>query len=199
MTNLKEVLKSIEDSSKDYDFSLHVGDLVDEASKFTQLDTVANTLSMYANSSETDLILALGNHEYMGDKDGKTARTFFNTPLNGPAENLGACYSTEYGNVYVAVIGFTVDPNLLKTQLDWLKADAAKTNKTWKILLTHQPVFYSNPEGGNGLFKEMLPKVADEIGIDFVFSGHDHAYGRTKSLKNGVEDPQGTTYIISGS
>lgn len=199
MTNLKAVLNSIEASSIDYDFSLHVGDLVDEASKFNQLDAITTTLSTYANSSDTDLILALGNHEYMGDKDGKAARTFFNTPLNGPAENLGACYSTEYGNVYVAVIGFTADIDVLKAQLAWLKTDAAKSKQPWKVLLTHQPVFYSNPEGGNGLFKEMLPKVVDEIGIDFVFSGHDHAYGRTKPLKNGVEDAKGTTYIISGS
>jgi len=198
-TNLEAVLNAITNDSTDYNFSMHVGDIIDEASMFNQLDAVSGALSGYAASSDVDLICALGNHEYMGDEDGHIAEIYYNTPKNGPEEALGSCYSVEYGNVYVAVISFTTSSELLQTQLDWLKQDAAKTDKTWKILLTHQPVYYSNPEGGNGLFKEMLPSVMDEVGIDFVFSGHDHAYGRTAQLKDGKVDPTGTTYMITGS
>ena len=47
--------------------------------------------------------------------------------------------------------------------------------------------------------KEKLPPVVDELGIDIVFSGHDHSYGRTKQLKNGQEDPNGTVYVVAGT
>ncbi|WP_207659213.1 phosphodiester glycosidase family protein [Anaerobacterium chartisolvens] len=197
--NLLSVLDALENTGINYDFSMHVGDIIDDASRFNQLDAVSGALESYAGSSDADLIAVLGNHEYMGDEDGFIARTYYNTPLNGPAENLGACYSTEYGNVYAAVISFTTDRDLLEAQLEWLRADIAKTDKKWKMLVTHQPVYYSNPEGGNGLFKEVLPAVMDELGIDLVFSGHDHSYGRTLQLKGGKESRPGTTYIIAGS
>jgi 2',3'-cyclic-nucleotide 2'-phosphodiesterase (5'-nucleotidase family) len=47
--------------------------------------------------------------------------------------------------------------------------------------------------------KQKLPPVVDELGIDIVFSGHDHAYGRTKKLKDGKEDPNGTVYVVAGT
>lgn len=47
--------------------------------------------------------------------------------------------------------------------------------------------------------KEKIPPVADELGIDIVFSGHDHSYGRTKKLKNGHEDSNGTVYVVAGT
>jgi 2',3'-cyclic-nucleotide 2'-phosphodiesterase (5'-nucleotidase family) len=73
------------------------------------------------------------------------------------------------------------------------------TDKPWKILVTHKPPYYTNPFGGNEIMKEKIPPVADELGIDLVFSGHDHSYGRTKKLKAGVEDPNGTVYVVAGT
>lgn len=45
--------------------------------------------------------------------------------------------------------------------------------------------------------KQKLPPVVDELGIDIVFSGHDHSYGRTKKIKDGKEDPNGTVYVVA--
>ncbi|MEW9124481.1 MAG: phosphodiester glycosidase family protein, partial [Thermotaleaceae bacterium] len=198
-TNLRAILSALENSSTDYNFALHVGDIIDDAARFNQLDAVSQALGGYEGAFDTDLVVVLGNHEYMGDEEGYIARTYYNTPLNGPEENIGACYSVEYGDVYIGVIGWTTSRELLEKELNWLKKDIAKTDKRWKVLLTHQPVYYSNPEGGNGLFKEMLPPVMDELGIHFVISGHDHAYGRTAQLRGGEKKAGGTTYIIAGS
>ena len=32
-----------------------------------------------------------------------------------------------------------------------------------------------------------------------MFSDHDHSYGRTKKLKDGKEDPNGTVYVVAGT
>ena len=74
-----------------------------------------------------------------------------------------------------------------------------KIEQPWKILVTHKPPYFTNPFGGNAIMKEKLPPVVDELGIDIVFSGHDHSYGRTKKLKDGKEDPNGTVYVVAGT
>lgn len=196
--NLEEVLKAISDSGIKYHFGIHTGDVVDDSGKYAQLDTVSKVFSG-SGVADLDIIQTLGNHEYMGDTKGTAAKLYYNTPQNGPKENKGGAYSVEYGNVYFASLGYCTDKDTIQKELEWLKEDVSKTTKKWKVVLTHQPVYYSNPDGNQDTYKEMLPEVMDELGIDFVFSGHDHAYARTYPLYNGETDPMGTTYFICGS
>ncbi|OAT83755.1 hypothetical protein A6P54_00155 [Bacillus sp. MKU004] len=180
-------------------FMIHVGDLVDESSKFTQWDDVLGVMSQYDNIRTTNLVSALGNHEYMGDSDASTAKAILGSPTNGPDTDKGGTYSVDYHNMHISVLGFTSDDKVLDQQLEWLKKDMKSSDKPWKILVTHKPPYYTNPFGGNEIMKEKLPPVADELGIDIVFSGHDHAYGRTKKLKEGKEDENGTVYVVAGT
>ncbi|GGB64486.1 phosphodiester glycosidase family protein [Fictibacillus barbaricus] len=184
---------------KDLSFMIHVGDLIDESSKFKQWDDALTTISSYDNIRSTDLITALGNHEYMGDADGSLAKSIFNLPGNGPDVDKGGTYSVDYNNMHISVLGYTTDSDVLNQQLEWLKKDMNNSDKPWKILVTHKPPYYTNPFGGNEIMKEKIPPVADELGIDLVFSGHDHSYGRTKKLKAGKEDPNGTVYVVAGT
>lgn len=195
---LEEVLHAISNSTIKYQFGVHVGDVVDDSGKFTQLDAVSKAFSG-AGTGDLDIIQTLGNHEYMGDSNGTAAKLYYNTPLNGPEVNKGGAYSVEYGDVYFASLGYCTDRETIIKELEWLRQDVAKTTKKWKVVLTHQPPFYSNPDGNQDTYKELLPNVMDELGIDFVFSGHDHAYARTYPLYNGEIMEQGTTYFICGS
>ncbi|MBH0165174.1 phosphodiester glycosidase family protein [Fictibacillus sp. 7GRE50] len=180
-------------------FMVHVGDLIDESSKFHQWDDSLAVLSSYDKIRSTDLVTALGNHEYMGDADASLAKSIFNLPNNGPNVDKGGTYSVDYNNLYIAVLGYTSDAKVLNQQLKWLKQDMKGSDKPWKILVTHKPPYYTNPFGGNEIMKEKIPPVADELGIDLVFSGHDHSYGRTKKLKDGNEDENGTVYVVAGT
>ena len=154
---------------------------------------------IHDNIASTDLIAALGNHEYMGDADGHLAKSIFNAPENGPDVDKGGTYSVDYNNIHISVLGYTDDSKILDQQLEWLKKDMKESKQDWKILVIHKPPYFTNPFGGNAIMKEKLPPVADELGIDIVFSGHDHSYGRTKQLKNGQEDPNGTVYVVAGT
>ncbi|MCM3766743.1 metallophosphoesterase family protein [Neobacillus niacini] len=186
-------------NSKDMAFMIHVGDLIDDASKFKQWDDALNTLSRYDRIRSTNLVATLGNHEYMGDVNAQAARVIFNSTGNGPDLDKGGTYSVDYHNIHISVLGFTSDDKVLEQQLQWLKQDVKQSDKPWKILVTHKPPYFTNPFGGNEIMKEKLVPVVDELGIDIVFSGHDHSYGRTKKLKNGMDDPNGTVYIVSGT
>ncbi|WP_210364672.1 phosphodiester glycosidase family protein [Bacillus sp. REN3] len=186
-------------NKKDLSFMIHVGDLIDESSKFGQWnDTLAN-LSRYDKIQSTDFLGTLGNHEYMGDPDGSLAKAIFNSPGNGPDADKGGTYSVDYNNMHISVLGFSSEEKILEQQLEWLKQDVKNSDKPWKILVTHKPPYFTNPFGGNEIMKEKLPPVVDELGIDIVFSGHDHSYGRTKKLKAGEENANGTVYVVAGT
>ncbi|WP_144702452.1 phosphodiester glycosidase family protein [Fictibacillus phosphorivorans] len=180
-------------------FMIHVGDLIDESSKYYQWDDSLSVLSSYDKIRSTDLVTALGNHEYMGDADASLAKSIFNLPNNGPHVDKGGTYSVDYNNMHIAVLGYTADAEILNRQLKWLKQDMKASDKPWKMLVTHKPPYYTNPFGGNEIMKEKIPPVADQLGIDLVFSGHDHSYGRTKKLKAGNEDANGTVYVVAGT
>lgn len=199
LSELNKILNIIENEHTDSDAIIHVGDFIDDSSLFQQWDYISSLFQNYPKTNSIDMINVLGNHEYMGDPEAEKAKEIFNTPTNGPEENLGGVYSVDYNDVHFSVIGFTSDKGLLEKELEWLRNDINNSDKKFKVLLTHQPPHYTNPQGGNELIREMLPPVVDELGIDLVFSGHDHAYGRTKKLKNGIEDTKGAVYIVAGT
>ncbi|MGN1445513.1 MAG: fibronectin type III domain-containing protein, partial [Eubacteriales bacterium] len=172
----------------DYDFGVQLGDAVDNVAKYNEWQGALNIFSsgIYA---ATDMIHVIGNHETFGDETALAARSIFGSP----ADDASGYYSVEYGHVYVAVIGYTLDPDAMQASLDWLAEDAAKSTCPWKILVLHVPVYNTNAEQTDSLFyNQKLPAVAEAAGIQFVFSGHDHSYARTDS-KNGVY------YYISGT
>ena len=187
--NIVSMLKS-----EDYDFAIQTGDAVDDTSSKTDWMNIVNLFDV-ESMDDTDVIYVLGNHEFEGDANAQKSGDIFNLPATG----AGSCYSTVYDNVYVAVLNYTSNRAQLQAALKWLEADAAKTKADWKILTLHQPPYYTNENGGNGDVHELVPPVAEKLGFDVVFSGHDHSYARTKPILNGKEDPNGVTYIISGS
>lgn len=190
--NIFNNLNAIGDNIYDYDFGMQVGDFIDNGNRFDHWGGVLNSLSN-SSVSHLDIIKTLGNHEFYGDEDGDKAKAIFNTPNNRDY------YSLEYGSVYVAVVSYDFNRESLTQKLEWVLADANNSNAKWKILITHQPPYYTNAQGGNGLVNELVPKYAEMANLDFVVSGHDHTYARTKPLVNGVEDVNGVRYIIAGS
>lgn len=188
LTNLKTIQEAI--NSKDYDFGVQLGDSLDESEIY---DGWNNILKTFADFKSTDLLHVIGNHETYPDLDAKHANAIYNTPAD-------AYYSVTYGNVYVATIAYTTERAQIKEAAEWLAKDAAASDAQWKMLVIHQPPYYTNPGGGSEYINEVIPPAADEGGIDFVFSGHDHSYARTYPLTKGdvAEDADTTKDIYGG-
>ena len=144
-------------------FGLQTGDYIDNAGELGSWDEIQ---SLFAEEfARYPIVQVMGNHEYYGDLSGQHAETAFNLP----DEDF---YSVEYGNVYMAVINCNAN---LEAAAKWLVQDAAKSDCPWKVLTVHQPPYYTNPKGSSANYHDALPAAVDEAGIDFVFSGHDHA------------------------
>ena len=177
-------------NSDAYHFGVQLGDGIDNPDKYDEWQLALGVFSSGV-FAQTDMIHVIGNHETFGsaDSDAVTARAIYANPT-GTASGY---YSYEIGNVYVAVIGYTLDTSIMQASLEWLQEDAAKSDCPWKILVMHVPVYYSNSEQtDSAYYHEHLPAVAEAAGINAVFSGHDHSYARTEEL-NGV------TYYIAGT
>ena len=189
---VSNLLGAVAADGKDYAFGIQTGDAVEDAGVYRYWSEI---LDVFANENiaDTDMLHVLGNHEYIGELDSEAANGIFNTSND-------KYYSVEYGNVYVAVINYNSNTEAYITEAcNWLKADAAASDATWKFVVLHTPPYGTNILDEQANWQTMLPPVAEEAGIDFVFSGHDHSYARTEPMVGGEVDENGVVYFISGS
>ena len=193
MTNITHIFEKLR--AGNYDFGIQTGDAVDKPTQFTELNGVVGLLNAEQLGS-ADVIHVLGNHEFEGDGDADIAGSVFALPEH----SMGSCWSTTYGDVYVAVINYSGNAGDMKTAAEWLVQDAQNSDAAWKILTVHQPAYYTNAKGGNAPMTQYIPAAVEEAGIDVVFSGHDHSFARTNPLKGGEIDAEdGVYYYICGS
>lgn len=169
------------------DFGIQTGDFIDVANSLPRWNQI---LGLFGDEYPSQAVIqVLGNHEYYGDTSANLASAIFNLPSR-------EYYSVEYGDVYVAVINCNAS---IEAAAKWLVEDAAKSDCTWKVLTLHQPPYYTNPKGSSEPYNRTIPAAAEAAGIDFVFSGHDHAYARTEPIAAGnVDEKNGVVYFICG-
>ena len=183
-TNLEGILGQVDIAN--FDLTIQTGDLVDNGGSYALWN---NTFSML-EELPTGRLFAIGNHEQSGSLDPNA--------LIYNQEGGSSYYSAQYGNVFVATIAYN---SFSQQVLEQLKADAQASQASWKILVTHQPPYYTNKVAGmDASTQQAIAQAAQEAGIDVVLSGHDHSYARTQPLYNGaVDEEKGITYFICGS
>jgi hypothetical protein len=194
------------ENNADAAFFVNMGDLVDNGQDESQwnawFDGGAKLLKAIP------VVPVMGNHEAYS-LDWKMAKpdyylSLFALPANGPASLERFAYSYDYGDVHFIVLNTQLNelqewyPDLLEQQQRWLAKDLSKTQKRWKVVLMHRGI-WTHPFNGplDDIGQTFVP-VFDQYHVDLVFTGHVHSYARTKALKNGNPDPDGTIYISTG-
>ena len=184
LTNIQAILNALQTDGVNYDLGIQTGDAVELASLYSGWTAGLGLMDSFTNNQV--MLHTVGNHELTGESGGDITSAIYN--LASPSY-----YSVEYGLVYVATIGYMSSMSDYKTALEWLVKDASQSDAVYKILVMHQPAYYTNvTDPSNAELHELLPAYAEQAGIDFVFSGHDHSYARTNEI-NGV------TYYICGT
>ena len=198
LDNIIAIQNRLANDGTAYDFGAQLGDFVEKGNMYADWQDILTAYDV-PYLKNVDQIHVIGNHESFGYALGTPTSEIFATDLYNLA---GAdCWSAEYGKVYVAVINYTNNETVLQRCIDWLKEDAAKTTCQWKILLTHQPAYGTNAASmDTEHFTRLLPPALEELGFDFMFSGHDHAYARTEPMTGGaVDNENGVVYFVCGS
>lgn len=212
----------------DTDFVLHTGDIVQEGGLEEQWNLMLGNAAEYMNKSV--LVGVSGNHDYWDAyRHYATECAFSHFNIDLPLQNAayGMYYSFDYGDVHFAVLNTgdtmeTGDMGLTNSQINWLKEDLLSTDKKWKIVAMHNPLYspgkYGSDPSYNSVAKFLrgqLNELFSQCGVDLVLNGHDHVYSRTYPItaegeaitgtktitENDIEymvNPQGTVHLESG-
>jgi len=184
-------------------FVINSGDLVLDGSQSDQWREFMDISEPWL--AEVPLMPCLGNHDDgPGEGDGANYNKLFTLPRNS-LTNTEDLYSFDYGNVhFVALSTETFEGGDIKfgDQADWLAQDLAASDRMWKVVYFHRPIYSSGGHGGDeaGQNAAYIP-VFDQYHVDLVLTGHDHLYERDGPRYNGqdVASPDdGTIYIVSG-
>ncbi|WP_300383120.1 metallophosphoesterase family protein, partial [Clostridium sp.] len=201
----------------DSKFMVMGGDMVD-----TGLNVPNNEQEwIYFFEKAMNSLLKLPMAPVMGNHEGRNNTGFanhFNLPITKDVKStpLNAVYSFDYNDVHFAMLNTEMaeSKEMFEPQIEWLKRDMISTDKKWKIIVLHKPLYSTSSHIKDKdiveVIKPMLGPVIDELGIDLVLQGHDHIYARTAQIYNGektedivtegtVKNPKGTMYLISNT
>lgn len=190
-------------------FFTNVGDLVDVGQDYAEWE------AWFAAASEViDKIPAMpltGNHESYTPERRFSVPAFFTAqfklPGNGPEELRGQVYSFDYGDVHFVMLDSQEGeqrrfvPEMLEKQKSWLSENLAATNRKWKVVFIHRPIYGNKPNGINENIRQTFAPVFDQQQVDLVFTAHDHVLARTVPLfgDEAAQVPvRGTVYMATG-
>ena len=212
----KETAMPAWERNQDAQFFINMGDLVDNGEDASQWNAWFDVVEPMAE--KIPVAPLMGNHETY-NLDWKVRRPeaymkLFSLPANGYKAYPNRFYSFNVGDVHFVVLDTQTqemadfEPSLLADEMAWFKADMAKNQKKWNVVLMHKdPLQYAfNPETRPGADRkegfseegrQWMP-LFDQYHIDLVLSAHLHTYRNRGIIQNFQRAPQGPLYIITG-
>ena len=147
-------------------FLIHTGDLVNRGSQ-----------EQWRQFQEIMAGFALPFYPVPGNHDALDGR------LDGYLRYSGAPashYSFDYGPVHFTLAD-SHNGGLTSAELAWLRDDLKATAQPLKMVFLHHPPF--DPDGSDHIMafgNEPFMALMTEMGVDYVFAGHIHAYARAE-------------------
>ena len=191
-------------------FCVHGGDIVHMSGMKNMWREMLDNVRDYVTA--LPMIPAAGNHDWWDCYlEGYTGTFEKHFTLSYPAQNIkyGVYYSTDVGDIHFTVLN-SANPIVQKDedgkeseQMKWLLSDLEKTDKKWKIVVLHNPLYspgkYGCKPGTNYLalqLRENLNSVFAKYGVDMILSGHDHIYSRSYPINENGEPETDYSYTV---
>ena len=192
------------------DLVVHLGDIANGTSGTYMTEAYYSTQFFNVFQPQirtTPYYLICGNHDtdiQFGGDLGTNFQKAFYLPTNS-AEGTKLYYSFDHGDVHFVCLyepWFKVyQLTNGSTQYSWLTNDLAASTKPWKLMFTHFPVAASGQHAGDDYnanhvwdqyeLMNVLAPVAQQFGVQMMFSGHDHAFER-------YAPTNGLHYVVNG-
>ncbi|MCB9666380.1 MAG: metallophosphoesterase [Alphaproteobacteria bacterium] len=137
------------------------------------------------------LIPALGNHEYL-------ATNYF-ARFSLPRDEQ--YFDLRVGPLHVAaLVDYFVDESVIDVdQPDFVEERLGGSDALWKLALNHVATYaVCERHKSNERLRDAWTPSFDAVGLDLSVSGHNHIYERSVPIRDGVEDPDGTVYLVTG-
>ena len=181
-------------------FNLNVGDVVDSDDRYDCYSYYGYLFNQRPVFSNIDIISGYGNHEYMGNPDADNVKFMNGHHHVDPSDKYDSklvgtgSYAAEYGNMLVLALdwehrgGGATPSAIMEETAKWMDDVLSKTDKTWKIVTLHYPIFPSaSTPGSQGIFGPIL----DKHNVQIVFCGHGHTYERVQIYQGNNLVPPG--------
>lgn len=166
---------------------VHTGDIAYESG--TTDDFVLTFFKPYQPLiAEVPFYGSIGNHDYTTDQAGPYKELFETPTTYSDSEDY---YAFDYDSTHFVSLNSNLDYSEGSEMYSWLVNDLADTNKPWKIVFFHHPVYSSGEHGSTTGMAEVLGPVFEQYDVDLVLNGHDHNYERNTKV-NGV------MYVVTG-
>ncbi|GAB4305676.1 MAG: hypothetical protein Kow0090_21140 [Myxococcota bacterium] len=182
-------------AKEDPAFILHTGDFVESGGNQGDweiwFEKAKDALVKYP------LIASHGNHEWNHE--------YYYAQFAFPENEQW--FSLNYANLHLTVLNDFLLGKLGKLgsiseeQVEFLAADLSATDRIWKTVMHHQPLYSASNHGSNETLQKAWESIYNDHSVKFVFNGHDHNYERTFPIKGGglAEPPlEGTVYFVAG-
>ncbi len=212
--NWGEMLKyAAADAMKNFpeaELIVHTGDMVQEGGDAMMWREMLGRSEEFFRSYPMALIA--GNHDYWyGYLHGFDAVTEKHVHIDLPPQDTrhGIYYSFDCGPVHFTMLSSgdlmeTDGHGLLPEQLEWAEADLSATDKKWKIVAIHNPLYSPGKYGSRdpifGVAKALKPQLNEFFvrhGVDLVLCGHDHVYAQTFPINADGEPIRNYPYSVS--
>ena len=173
------------------DFLMSMGDFAYSRSSDWCLDV--NFFRPFAEFISSVVVWpTVGNHDFQKHEARELLRAT-ETPDNGPEElPRGRAYWFDYGPLRFTVINSAERIQLRDVIVPWLKETLPQSPARWNILVSHHPPYSSGRYGNNLRLTRLVAPLLQDLGVDLVLSGHDHAYER-------LQPGSGPTYVVCGT
>lgn len=159
-------------------------------------------------AAEVKLHFSLGNHDI--DADDKLAQQIGNLAwgewdCRECQRARPATAGSRYYSFYRPPVRFVMlDSNLMlrgdTDQYLWAVQEVTASNvagEPWQVLVFHHPLFSAaQTHGGIQQLVERYKPALKQLGVDVVFTGHDHTYERIKTTP---ECGDGVQHVVSGA
>lgn len=178
--------------TENLDFIMHTGDMVQYGGDENLWSKMLGNVSDYVSS--VPMMLTSGNHSYWSDyTKGGSEIEYNHTTVNLPEQDPenGIYYSFDYSDIHFSVLssGDSERTGVGSKQREWLENDLKSTDKKWKIVAIHNPLYspgkYGSSRDRNKVARSQQKKLGEifnEYSVDLVLEGHDHAFALTKPM-----------------
>ena len=187
-------------------FVLHTGDLAYMHGTFEQYHS--NYFPYYgALMNSVPFFPTPGNHDYLSNNAAAYLALHSVPQDTVPFNDRGRYYSFDWGNAHF--VSLDSNASLVSaiegtgSMLEWLEADLRATRQFWRIVFFHHPPYAAGPNQSDeisSLVRESMVPILEKYGVQLVLNGHEHAYHRSRLIRNGTvaKPADGITYVTSG-
>ena len=168
----RDILAEVQQNPAAQTFVLSAGDLMDTNSEASlqESEFPIDESDMPMLQAHIPVVNTLGNHDSL---------SLFNEYFPYPYNNTND-WSFDYGPVHILVVDQYIPLTSGSKRLEQLRQDLATSNKSWKIILLHEPGWSAGPHDNNMTVQELIQPLAVETGVQLVIGGHNHYYARAE-------------------